>query len=74
LRNGLFWDGESIALGYVFRIFGNSPEMPKEATVLENLNQMVWWREEFGNSPTIEDPGIEGGEDQNHQRRPTLDR
>jgi hypothetical protein len=47
LRNGVFWDGESIAVGDVFRVFGSSLKMPDEATPLENLNQMVWWREEL---------------------------
>jgi hypothetical protein len=47
LRNGVFWEGESIELGDVFRAFGNLPKIPLAVTPLENLNDVVWWKEDL---------------------------
>jgi hypothetical protein len=46
IRNILFSDGESIVLGDVSLVFGSPPKIPEEAIRLENLERMVWWKEE----------------------------
>jgi phage terminase Nu1 subunit (DNA packaging protein) len=47
IRNRLLWEGETIDLGDVFQVIGQSlPEIPLTAARLHNPNRMVLWKEE----------------------------